>query len=195
GCSLIAESEKLDPRPGTLFTLAECYAKAGKLATALAHYGDFLAMHAALPPEEQRSQRERAEISVRERAKLLEVVPRLSVTLPQSTPEGTVVMKDGIVLSRESLNDTMLVDPGDHVFVTQAPGGAPTEFTVTMRRGERKRIELVVSPGTGVAQPTPPTPAPTSTPPPRRPPDNTEIPPIEPETEPDQAPLAERSSG
>src|SRR6185436_17789381 len=48
GCSLIAESEKLDPRPGTLFTLAECYAKAGKLATALAHYGDFLAMHAAL---------------------------------------------------------------------------------------------------------------------------------------------------
>src|SRR5687768_6945277 len=63
GCSLISESQKLDPRPGTLFTLAECYSKAGKFATAINHYAEFLAMHAALPAKEQRSQRERAEVS------------------------------------------------------------------------------------------------------------------------------------
>ena len=193
GCNLISESQKLDPRPGTLFTLAECYAKAGKIASALNHYGDFLAMHAALPADEQRSQRERAEISVRERAKLLEIVPRLSVSLPASTPEGTVVMKDGIVLNRDNLNDVMLVDPGEHVFVTQAPGGAPTEHTVTVRRGERKRVELVVSPGTGVAQVTPAGPKPPPTTRPRPTPDpSSEIPPIEPDTEPDQGPHVEQ---
>ena len=37
-CPAIAESLRLDPRPGTLFTLAECYSKAGKVASAVVRY-------------------------------------------------------------------------------------------------------------------------------------------------------------
>jgi hypothetical protein len=38
-CPDIAESYRLDPQPGTLFTLAECEVKRGRLATAVAHSG------------------------------------------------------------------------------------------------------------------------------------------------------------
>ena len=41
-CPAIGESYRLDPRGGTLFTLAECEAKAGKIATAVARYDDAL---------------------------------------------------------------------------------------------------------------------------------------------------------
>ena len=33
GCPAIAESQRLDPRPGTVFTLAECEAKRGRIAS------------------------------------------------------------------------------------------------------------------------------------------------------------------
>ena len=41
-CPKIAESQRLEPRPGTLFTLAECLANDGKIATALARYEEYL---------------------------------------------------------------------------------------------------------------------------------------------------------
>src|SRR3954462_7468167 len=38
GCPKLAESQRLFPRPGTLFTLAECQAKSGKLVAAIEGY-------------------------------------------------------------------------------------------------------------------------------------------------------------
>jgi hypothetical protein len=38
GCKAIAASQRLDPRAGTLFTLAVCEAQWGKIATAASHY-------------------------------------------------------------------------------------------------------------------------------------------------------------
>jgi hypothetical protein len=40
GCPALAESHRLDPRLGTLFTLAECEAQWGKTGSAVAHYRD-----------------------------------------------------------------------------------------------------------------------------------------------------------
>src|SRR5438477_5379956 len=59
GCPSIAESYRLDPRPGTLFTLAECEAKGGKLATAVARYEDYLQLFARLTPDQQAKQKGR----------------------------------------------------------------------------------------------------------------------------------------
>src|SRR5579864_3684505 len=39
-CDRFAQSQRLDPAPGTLLNLGECEARAGKLARALAHYRD-----------------------------------------------------------------------------------------------------------------------------------------------------------
>ena len=42
GCPMIARSFELDPRPGTSYALAECEAQWGRLATAVAHFKQFL---------------------------------------------------------------------------------------------------------------------------------------------------------
>src|SRR5690242_9942096 len=55
-CPALAESQRLDPRPGTLFTLAECESRAGRIATAVAHYEDYLARFAKMTPDQKRGQ-------------------------------------------------------------------------------------------------------------------------------------------
>ena len=57
GCPELAESYRLDPAPGTLFTLAECERKGGNIATALARYDDYLQLFNRMSPDEQAHQR------------------------------------------------------------------------------------------------------------------------------------------
>jgi hypothetical protein len=147
GCPRIAKSYDIEPLLGTLFTLAECYAKAGKPASAIARYTEYLERYAKLPPAQKRAQRERAQVSLKERATLLGDVPRLTLSLPASAPPGTVVTKDGVMFDATSLDTTMLVDPGEYVFTTQVPGGPVNEERTTIRLGEQQKIELVVIAG------------------------------------------------
>src|SRR4051794_16280293 len=42
GCKALAESQRIDPRGGTLFTLATCEARWGRIATAVTRFGDYL---------------------------------------------------------------------------------------------------------------------------------------------------------
>jgi hypothetical protein len=149
GCTLIAQSQQLDPQPGTLFTLAECYRKAGKLATAIERYTEYITLYETLPTKQKRAHKERQQISIKDRASLLDVVPRISLVLPDNAPKGTVVTKDGVALQRDALKDALLVDPGEHVFVTQAPGATPVEQKTTIQKGEQQRFELVVGAATG----------------------------------------------
>src|SRR3954454_10869417 len=69
-CPKLAESYWLDPRPGVLFTLAECEARWGKLASAIAHYDDYLRLFGSMPAGLQAVQRERAEVARKQRAAL-----------------------------------------------------------------------------------------------------------------------------
>jgi len=164
GCALIAESQQLDPQPGTLFTLAECYRKAGKLVTAIERYTEYITLYETLPAKQKRAHKERQQISIKDRASLLDVVPRISLVLPENAPKGTIVMKDGVALQRDALKEPLLVDPGEHVFVTQAPGGTAIEQRATLKRGEQQRLELLLgataAAPAGSEQPLPPTPSP-----------------------------------
>src|SRR5262252_4543747 len=62
GCPAIGESYRLDPRPGTLFTLAECEAKAGHYATAVARYDDYLSLYSRLSADQQAKQKGRDKV-------------------------------------------------------------------------------------------------------------------------------------
>ncbi|WP_438008783.1 hypothetical protein WME89_08860 [Sorangium sp. So ce321] len=59
GCPALAESHRLDPRPGRLFTLPECEARRGRIATAVARYNDYLALYSRMSEAEQIKQHER----------------------------------------------------------------------------------------------------------------------------------------
>ncbi len=147
GCALIRRSLDVDARPGTVFTLAECYSRAGKFASAVSYYDHFLAAFDAMPAEQQEQQRARAEVSRSERTRLVALVAWLTVILPPLGAPGIVVTLDGEEFPPSLFGVATAVDPGPHIFTTRAPDGPLVEQRVDMAPGERKTVVLEV-PGT-----------------------------------------------
>ena len=145
GCPAIAESLRLEPRPGTLFTLAECEARAGLMATALGHYQTFLRLVADMPLEAAERQRERRQIAIEQQAKLSQQVAGLTVRLPREAPPGTVVKRDGVILSGQALGTNLTVDPGPHAVTATAPGALSAERRFVLSPGERKELTFAAA--------------------------------------------------
>lgn len=144
GCPAIAESQRLDPRAGTLFTLSQCEVRWGRTATAVTRLGDYLELYERLPPDQKARQSERRKVAKEQRDKLALEVPELTLSLPPGAPAGTVVKRDGAVVAGAALGLGLPIDPGEHVVSTQAPGGALWEQRITIAKGEKKPLVLEV---------------------------------------------------
>ncbi len=142
GCPALAESQRLDPRPGTLFTLAECEAKRGRIATAIARYDEYLLLFASMSADKQAKQYGRDKIAAEQKAALMPELPQLTLTLAPSAPRGTVVKRDGLVVAEAALGVALPVDPGEHVISLEPPGGPVTEERLTIAKGEKKQMML-----------------------------------------------------
>jgi hypothetical protein len=160
GCPALAESQQLDPRPGTLFTLAECENKAGRIVSAAKHYGDYLRMYATLTPELQEKQKGRELISAQQLAAMESKVPRLTLTLPPDTPPGTVVKRDGVVVEASTFGQAVPVDPGEHVITAELPGKPAHEVRRTIALSEQVRMVVELAPPAPLVAPPPPKPIP-----------------------------------
>jgi|GEM_PF-621523 len=145
GCPALRESYRLDARIGTLFTLAECEAKWGRVATALAHYSNFLTQVEAMPSGQRLKQSEREKIAREQRDKLTPQVPELTLVLPKDAPANTVVKRGNDVLRRPSLGVALPTDPGEYVLTTQVPGGKLVEKKLKLAKGEKKTVTLEVA--------------------------------------------------
>jgi hypothetical protein len=160
GCALIKKSLDIDPRPGTEFTLAECFSKAGKFASAVELYDRYLAAFDAMPADQKTDsdQKARADISRSERTRLVSLVSWLTVKLPAAAPVGVLVTKDGEPFPRGLFGVATAVDPGPHVFTSRTPDGPLIEQRVDIAAGERRTVSLQV-PGAAVPpdEVTPPT--------------------------------------
>ena len=144
GCKALAESQRLDPRMGTLFTLATCEAEWGRIATAVTRFGDYLALYDRLPDDRKTAQAERRKVAAETRDKLIPDVPQLALSLPKEAPVGTLVKRDGDMVAAAALGLSLPVDPGDHTVSTQPPGGPIWEQRLTIAKGEKKRVTLQV---------------------------------------------------
>jgi len=142
GCALIKQSLDVEARPGTVFTLAECYAKAGRYASAIELYDRYLSAVAALPPEQQAAQRDRVEVSQVERTQILSLVAWLTVRLEGTPPGGLRLSRDGAAFPVELAGLALAFDPGPHVFTTQAGDGDVTEYRIVLVPGERTELVL-----------------------------------------------------
>jgi hypothetical protein len=142
GCAEIAESQRLDPRPGTLYTLAQCEVRWGRIATAVTRLGDYLQVYEGLTPEQKERQRERPKVARDQREKLAPEVPELTLVLPPGAPVGTEVKRDGAIVAAAALGLALPVDPGEHVIATQAPGEGVRETRITLGKGEKRRLTL-----------------------------------------------------
>jgi hypothetical protein len=160
GCPALAESYRLDPRPGTLFTLAECHAKWGKLATAIQYYEEYLSRFERMTVDQKAGQRGREKIAAQQRDALRENVPKLTLRFATEPPRGTTVERDGVELGAPSLNVPLPTDPGDHVVTVKGPGGKKREYHITLAPGEQRDQVLEVEQSSEAPRPPPPPPAP-----------------------------------
>lgn len=140
GCPALAESYRLDPHPGVLFTLAECENKWGKLASALTHYEAYLDLYARMRDDEKAHQRGRDRVSAAQRDRLRAEVPELSVALPPDAPPGTTILRDGSPVGAPSLGVPLPVDPGEHVVVARTPDGVLHETRVRVAPGDHRAV-------------------------------------------------------
>ena len=158
-CSKFAESQRLDPAPGTLLNLADCEEHLGHLARAWDAWHEGIAL---LPRADERLP------PARQRAQALEGrLPRLLLRLAPSAPPTTKLRCDDTEIGTASLGVPLPVDPGLHVVHAEAAGRAPSSTEVTLAEGETRAID--VAPGPPVAPPPestpPPAPAPGLAPP------------------------------
>jgi hypothetical protein len=133
-CPKFAESQKLDPAPGTLINLSECEEQLGRLTDAWRHIQQAAQQ---LAPDDDRLPiaREQAESLDRR-------IPRLTVRLKPGAPAASRILLD----NTEPLiaGTTVVIDPGSHV-ISVAAAGHRTSLTA-VRVAERQRVELVLAP-------------------------------------------------
>ncbi len=145
-CPALAESYRLEPLPGVLFTLAECENRWGKLASALTHYREFVAQVERMAADKRQIQSARVKVAEDNIALLEREAPRLTITLAADIPESHVVRRDGVRILATQLGEPVLVDPGEHTLALELPGRAPIVKTVTLAKGESQSIELSLPP-------------------------------------------------
>ncbi|WP_394834096.1 hypothetical protein LVJ94_47080 [Pendulispora rubella] len=136
-CSQFAESQRLEPAPGTLLNLADCEERRGQLARAWEH---FLQAETALPRGDSRV------AFARGRSKALEPrVPRLTVRLAGALPAKVRVRRDEHDLGDAALGVPLPVDPGHHVVVALAEGRKETRVSVLVAEGESREVTVVLA--------------------------------------------------
>lgn len=146
GCPTLAESYRLDPLPGALFTLAECEAKWGRLASAYDHYQEFVARYEQMEPGRKAKQRQRAEVAKKQLDELAPDIPTLTIELVSGAPAKTVVKRDGAIVPRASLGTPLRIDPGRHTVTAQALDQEPRTYEVSLNRGEEQTLRVDPSP-------------------------------------------------
>lgn len=155
-CRKLEESQKLDPRAGTLITLAVCHRKEGRIATAWVEFREALAL------AKKAGRLDRVALAQKELNDIEPKLPRLAVSVPKaSAVAGLVVRRDGEEIGAALWDTAVPIDPGEHSFEASAPGRKSWRSKAEIREGEEKRVTVPV------LEVLPPPPAVSSAPPPK----------------------------
>ena len=159
-CPKFAESQRIDPKLGTLMNLALCHANEGKTASAWAEYTQ------AAELASRAGQRERERVARKGAADLEAVLPH--IVLRSAANEAIAVSLDGKTMSTAVLGTSLPVDPGTHELAASATGKKPYSQTITVKPGPGEQVITVppLEPAGAVVLPPPILPAPGPTPPP-----------------------------
>jgi len=126
-CPKFAESERVDPKPGTLMNLALCHEKTAKTASAWAEYLEAAEM------SRRAGEKDRERVA-RDRAAALE--PGLSHVVIEADPASTAqVALDDRVLGAGAFGTPIPIDPGDHVLHVVAPEKKPFSESFAVSAG------------------------------------------------------------
>lgn len=115
-CPKFAESQRLDPAPGTLVNLGGCYEKNGQTASAWATFK----LAASLAAQKGRTD---YETTARQHIASLEpLLSTLTIVVPKDAQiDGLVVKRDGVTVGAPEWGLAIPVDPGSHAVEATAP--------------------------------------------------------------------------
>src|ERR1019366_1863233 len=69
-------------------------------------------------------------------------VPRLTVRAAPTLPPDATLVRDGVAMTRASLDTAIPDDPGDHEVVVTAPKHAPHSYKINLKEAESKEITV-----------------------------------------------------
>lgn len=134
-CGKFAESQRLEPAPGTLLNLAGCEERSGKLVASAEHYR--LAA-AGFPKQDSRRS-----VAIDKATALDKRVGHL-VLHKKDLPEGARVRNGDAPMTL--FDAPIAVDPGTQAIVVEADGRAPASFATSVPEGATVEVSLSVGP-------------------------------------------------
>lgn len=129
-CPKFEASQRLDAGIGTLLYLADCYEKAGRLASAWATFRE------AESNAMQHGEATRAQVAKKRAGQLEPRLSKLSVMVAAGNPPDTVVKQGGTIVPKESWGLALPVDAGSITIEASAPGRKTWTTTVSVQ-GEK----------------------------------------------------------
>ena len=161
-CPKFEQSLKLDPGVGGMLWLADCYERAGRTASAYHQYK--AAERLALDTKDPKG---RDKVANKHAAALEPKLSKLILMPPTPLPAGLEITRDGERVDVTQLGVGIVVDPGPHAIVVNAPGSKRWEKNVDVPPdGGTASVVLVVvvepkidapPPATEPTEPTEPT--------------------------------------
>ncbi len=151
-----AESERLQPAPGTRLNLATAESHTGHLASAWEH--------ARASRDELGLADDRRAVAQKLFDDLDARVPRLTLRSVGKLAAGARMFLDGTELREGSLGVALPQDPGSHRVLITAPGYLDLPLVVTLREGDRESLEIRLGERQFGSPATAPAPAPSRSP-------------------------------
>jgi hypothetical protein len=143
-CAKLAESERLDPKVGTLINLALCEEATEKLLPAQRTWQEATGLARTVgDAREGYTSQQLAAVGAR--------IPRVTVRVAAGAPAGTRVQLDGSEVPASQIGGPMPVEIGEHVVVTGAASHADSRFLLVTHAGFAS--EVIVEPGPLVSPP------------------------------------------
>lgn len=148
---------RLFPVPSLGLWSARALIQQNLLLEAAARFAEVVGLQVAVgdAPVQERAKAD----AERERAELMERIPRVEIELSGAAPEEVEVTLDGATLAPERLASALLLNPGRHVLVATR-GVERSEVSLRLLAGDREAVQLVFQPVNGATPVT--TPAPVS---------------------------------
>lgn len=137
-CSMLEQSQKIDPGLGTMLNLALCYEELGRTASAWGLFREVAARAKGTPRADRVQTAQEHADALAPKLSYLEV--RVS---PKARVQGLVVAVDGKPRDPQLYGVALPADPGEHVVEATAPGRGPLTVKIVLgATSDRKSVEV-----------------------------------------------------
>ena len=138
GCDKLEASEKIESSVGTLLNLGDCRERQGRFASAWAAFRKAEAM-ARREGNDIKREREARRRAVALEGDLASITVQVGA---KSRTDGLVIKRDGEVVDSALWGNAIVVDPGSHTVIAEAPGKKPWRSDISIGKGGKRWVVI-----------------------------------------------------